>query len=97
MQFLILAKLTSGFLDKGLPANFAQILEEETAHAKTGYLKGSLRQIWLQQPGPGAVAIIEADSLEAAEKVAAGFPLAQAGLLEAQVIALAPYTGFGEN
>jgi hypothetical protein len=76
------------FLQNGLPTNFEQIVEKEKAHAKKGYLEGSPSQIWLVTPGPGAVGIVEADSLEHAERVAEGFPLAQAGLLEVEVIVL---------
>jgi hypothetical protein len=96
MQFLIVAGMRPGMLESGLPENFEQLIEQEIAHAKKDYLKGSLRQIWLQTPGPGAVAIVEADSLESAEKIVADFPLSQAGFLDAKVIALMPYAGFGD-
>ncbi|MQB46140.1 muconolactone Delta-isomerase family protein [Rhizobium sp. ICMP 5592] len=96
MQFLIVAGLRAGALDNGPPANFEQLIEEEKAHARQAYVQGSIRQIWLQTPGPGAVAIVEADTPEDAERVFAEFPLAEAGLLDGKVIGLAPYAGFGE-
>lgn len=96
MQFLIVANLRAGVIESGLPENFEQLLEKETAQARQGYLDGSLRQIWLQQPDPAAVAIVEAQSLEDAKRVAAAFPLVEAKLVDSHVIALAPYSGFGE-
>jgi hypothetical protein len=63
--------------------------ERDALIKRGGVVIDSPSQIWLATPGPGAVGIVEADSLEHAERVAEGFPLAQAGLLEVEVIALA--------
>ena len=43
----------------------------------------------------GAVAILEAESAEQAQKIAMQLPLAQAGLLDIRVIGLMPFDGFG--
>ena len=95
MQFLMVGTLPPDALDSGRHPNIRQLLQEEQAHAKKSYMEGSIRQIWLQSPGPGAVAILEANSIEDATKLALSFPLAQAGLLSVNVVALAPYAGFG--
>jgi muconolactone delta-isomerase len=95
MQFLLVGDLQPEALERGRHPEIKRLLAEEQAHARKGYMEGSIRQIWLQSPGPGAIAILEADSLEDAEKVALSFPLAQAGLLKVKVIALTPYAGFG--
>jgi muconolactone delta-isomerase len=97
MQFVLVADLRPGTLESGRPANFEQLVEQEKLHVRKAYLEGSIRQIWLQTPGPGAVAILEAGSLQEAEKAVAGFPLARAGLLEVRIIALAPFAGFAES
>ena len=96
MQFLLVANLQPDAMDSGPHPNFTQLLQQEQAHTRKAYLEGSIRQIWLQSPGPGAVALIEANSLDDARRLALSFPLAQAGLLSVNVIALAPYAGFGE-
>jgi uncharacterized protein YciI len=95
MQFLMLGNLPADAFDSDRHPNIKDLMREEQAHAKKSYMDGSIRQIWLQSPGPGAVAILEANSLEDARKLALSFPLAQAGLLTVNVIALTPYAGFG--
>lgn len=94
-QFLMVANLQPDALDSGRHPRINCLLQEEQAHARKAYMDGSIRQIWLQSPGPGAVALLEANSLEDARKLAFSFPLAQAGLLNVNVIALTPYAGFG--
>jgi uncharacterized protein YciI len=96
MQFVLVGNLPSDVLESGRYPNIKQLLEEEKAHARKAYLEGSIRQMWLQSPGLGAVAIIEANSLEDAERLGKGFPLAKAGLLDVKIIGIVPYTGFGE-
>lgn len=94
MQFLLVANLHPDALDSRRHPNINLLLQEEQAHARKSYMDGSIRQIWLQSPGPGAVALLEANSLDDARKVALSFPLAQAGLLDVNVVALTPYPGF---
>lgn len=94
-QFLLVATLDPNALEGGRHPNIKDLLQEEQAHAKRAYLDGSIRQIWLQSPGHGAIALLEANSLDEARRLALSFPLAQAGLLNVNVIALAPYAGFG--
>lgn len=93
-QFLLIGNLQPEALDNGRHPNFTRLLEEEQAHTRKAYMDGSIRQIWLQSPGPGAIALLEANSLEEARALALSFPLAQAGLLNVNVIALTPYPGF---
>lgn len=95
MQFLMIGNLPPDALDSSRHPDIKRLLQEEQAHAKKSYMDGSIRQIWLQSPGPGAIALLEANSIEDARKFALSFPLAQAGLLNVNVIALTPYAGFG--
>lgn len=96
MQFLVIANLPRDIFKSGRYPDIGRLLEQEKAHARQAYMDGVIRQMWLQSPDPGAVAILEADSLDEARKLASAFPLAQAGLLQVKVIALTPYAGFGE-
>lgn len=91
MQFLFVGDLSPESVQH---PEFKHLLAEEQAHTRKSYVDGSIRQIWMQSPGPGAVAILEANSLEAAQRLALSFPLAQAGFLKVKVIALTPYAGF---
>lgn len=96
MQFLLVANLRPDAPDNGQHPDFSHLLQEEQAHTRKAYMDGSIRQIWLQSPGPGAVALLEANSLDDARRLALSFPLAQAGLLNVNLIALTPYAGFGQ-
>lgn len=93
MQFLLVGTLHPDALS-GRHPEINRLLDEERAHARKGYMEGTIRQMWLQSPDPGAIAILEASSLDDARKFALSFPLAQAGLLEVKIIALTPYAGF---
>jgi muconolactone delta-isomerase len=94
MQFLVLAKPRSDLFAKGAPADFQQLLQQEQARSRSAYAEGWLRQIWLRQTGNGAVAIVEAASLEEAEALLKDFPMYRAGYLETEIVPLAPYSGF---
>lgn len=91
-QFLLVGTVRPGAFQK---PEIKRLLEEEATHARKAYMDGTIRQMWLQSPDPGAVAIIESSSIEDARRFASSFPLAQAGLLDVKIIALAPYAGFG--
>ena len=94
MQFMMIGDLPQDIFQH---PNIGRLLEQEKAHARNAYMDGVIRQMWLQSPNPGAVAILESDSLDEAQRVASAFPLAQAGLLKVKVIALTPYAGFAET
>ena len=95
MQFLVVTALKHGVLENGVPENFHQLIKEETAQTRQGYLDGSLRQVWLRATGHGAIALIEAATQESAEALINAFPLFKAGMVDAEIIGLTPYTGFG--
>jgi hypothetical protein len=84
-QFRLVGDLDPDVLESGRHPEINRLLEEARAHARKAYMDGSIRQMWLQSPGPGAVAILEANSLDDAQKVALSFPLAQAGLLKSRL------------
>jgi hypothetical protein len=95
MQFVMVANLKPGAKQSGGCTDFQQLLKDEKAHTRSAYMEGAIRQVWLQSPGPGAIAILEAESPEQAQKIAMQLPLAQAGLLDVSVIGLMPFDGFG--
>ena len=95
MQFLVIADIRT---DPGFKAeNFADLLKQEVESAVAGYLDGSLRQLWLQDPNGGAVALIEAGTITEANSIIAQWPLQKAGWLDARLIALKPFPGFGRH
>ncbi|HZT14167.1 MAG TPA: hypothetical protein VFA29_15310 [Candidatus Baltobacteraceae bacterium] len=93
MQILsITRRRTEQFSD----AQFEPLLEPEAERIRALYAAGSVRECWSRQDVPGAVTMIEADSLEDARALVESFPLVQRGMLEIQqLIPLRGYRGFG--
>lgn len=93
MQFLaVLRRRTESFTDE----QFAPVLEPEAERVRTLYAQGIVRNIWSRDDSPGAVSLLEADSLEHAQAICKSYPLMQKGMLELQMlIPLRGYRGFG--
>jgi muconolactone delta-isomerase len=92
MQFLMLGRRV---VERFGEAEFAPLLEPEAEQARRLYADGVFRQVWGRQDVPGAAALIEAGSLEEAQRHVASLPLVQRGMLETQIIPLTGYRGFG--
>ncbi len=75
--------------------DFAPLLEAEAERARELYAQGTVRHMWGRLDVPGAVTLLEADSLEAAQAALGTLPLAQAGMLDVTVVPLTGYRGFG--
>lgn len=58
------------------------------------YRRGVLRQIFSRQDRPGAVLLLECDSLVAAEALVSELPLVRDDLIEFQVVPLSPFVNF---
>lgn len=69
-------------------------LVAEAQHAWKLYKGGILRDLYFRQDRPGVAFFAEADSIEAAKKELAQFPLAKAGLISWEVIPLGPFTNW---
>jgi hypothetical protein len=68
---------------------FGRLLPDEMAAMRSLKAKGALVQAW--SPGqPGAVLLLEAPDLAGATSVAAGLPLAAAGVIATEIIPLYP-------
>jgi len=85
-------------LERDIPnvnaSEFKPYLREEAWQVWELYLSGILREIYFRQDKTNAVLILECASLEEAQAVLNTLPLVQAGLIEFEVIPLAPYPGF---
>jgi hypothetical protein len=55
---------------------------------------GVVREIYFRDDRPQAVIILEAGSVEEAQRILARLPLVEAGLIEFGVIGLRPYPGY---
>jgi muconolactone delta-isomerase len=92
MQILVVVRRrTEAFSEE----QFAQLLEPEAEMLRTLYAEGIVRHAWSRSDVLGACLMMERDSLEEAHDAFARLPLAAAGMLEAQLIPLRGYRGFG--
>ena len=64
---------------------------DEARHAWQLYKSGIVRDMYFRQDRPGVAVIAEAESVDAAQKALAEFPLAKAGLIGWEVIPLGPF------
>jgi hypothetical protein len=92
MQFLSISRRRS---DQFTDAQFAALVEAEIAQARTLYADTFIRQIWHRADIPGACILVEAESLDQARERLHTLPMYRAGMLEATIIPLVPYAGFG--
>lgn len=97
MQFLAIAQPNFERFTSGLPSDFEAMVRNEQEKVRICYRGGELRQIWEKAEGRGAVALFEADDRQSLDSLLASFPLVAAGYVQFQVIALAPYSGFGDD
>jgi hypothetical protein len=85
MNFLVICRPAPGADE----ATFGRMLAEEIEAMRRLKVAGALSQAW--SPGrPGAVLILEAPDLAGATSLAAGLPLAAAGLITTEIIPLHP-------
>ena len=83
MQFLVICRPAAG----ADPDEFSRLVPFETEAMREQKARGTLTGAWI--PGyPGAVLMLEVADAEAADRVLAGFPLLEAGLITTEVIPL---------
>jgi muconolactone delta-isomerase len=70
------------------------LLREEAARAWELYQAGELRELCFRADRQEAVLFLEAVDLAAARAVLARLPLVRAGLIDFELVSLAPYPGF---
>jgi uncharacterized protein YciI len=91
MQFLSISRRRTELFG---PEEFDKRLDAEAQRVRELYGEGTVRIIWSRGDVPGAVMLLEADSLEDAQSAVGSLPLAQAGMLEVQIIPLKGYRAF---
>ncbi|HEY8313371.1 MAG TPA: muconolactone Delta-isomerase family protein [Candidatus Baltobacteraceae bacterium] len=92
MQFVaILRRRTEAFSHE----EFAVHLDAEAQRVRELYASGKLRAAWGREDVLGAVLMLECDDRAEADAVVASLPLALHGMLEATLIPLRGYRGFG--
>ncbi len=92
MQVLVIARVIAGTaIEKVLP-----LVKPEAAKVWEYYAADLVRTVHYFADNSGAVLLFEAPNLEAVNGAVTQLPMVQAGLLECEVIPLAPYTGIAE-
>ncbi len=92
MQILaVLRRRTEAFTD----AQFAPLLDDEAEALRRLYAEGIVRSAWSRDDVPGACLLLESDSPEHARAALERLPLFAAQMLEAQIVPLKGYRGFG--
>jgi muconolactone delta-isomerase len=86
-------------LEKELPGasaeRFQPLLKDEARRVWELTQSGALREIYFRADRQTAVLVLECAGVEEAQGLLAGLPLVAAGLIEFELIPLAPYPGFG--
>lgn len=90
MKILALEHEKTGFS----AANAAPPLKAEAQRVWELYQAGIVREIYFRQDRTEAVLVLECASLEEARQHLDSLPLVQCGLIEFEIIPLAPYPGF---
>ncbi len=90
MKILALEKETPGVTAE----QFQPHLKAEAACAWQLYQAGLIRELYFNRDAHTAVLILEAASLDEARQALTHLPLVQEGLIEFELIPLAPYNGF---
>jgi muconolactone delta-isomerase len=71
-----------------------ELLREEAARAWQLYRDGVVRELHFRADREMAVLVLEAADVEQARRALATLPLVRAGLIDFDVVPLAPYPGF---
>ena len=71
-----------------------KLLREEARRVWELYRANVLREIYFRADRPQAVLVLECETISDAEAALKTLPLVQAGLIESEIIPLAPYPGF---
>lgn len=77
-------------------ADFAPLLDAEAERARQLYAQGVVRAMWGRKDVPGAILLLEAESLDAARGFVDTLPLRAKGMLDLDMLVpIGPYRGFG--
>jgi muconolactone delta-isomerase len=74
--------------------DFQPHLKDEARQAWQLYRQGIFRELYFDERQHTVVIVMECESEGAAQEVLSSLPLVQAGLIEFEIIPLAPYDGF---
>jgi muconolactone delta-isomerase len=91
MQFISISRrLIEQFSDE----EFAAHIDAERERVRELYRDGVVRSIWSRKDAAGAVMLLECSDEAAARAAVDSLPLARRGMLEVQILPLAPYPAF---
>jgi len=91
MKILAKSRMAPGFA----PEKVQELRVPEAKHAWELYASGFVREMYMTLDGRGAVLMLEAESVEAAQKQIDELPMVKANLIGFDLTALTPFTPFG--
>jgi len=91
MQFLA---ITRRRIETFSQAQFDEVLGPEGDAVRDAYGRSEIRAIYSRGDVPGAVLLLEQPDVEAAWGFMEALPLARLGMMDVEVVPLAPYRGF---
>lgn len=78
--------------DVDLPPDFETVRQAEQARTADYLARGVLRELWLFADYSGALLLCEAETLEGAQAISAGYPMVEAGYITHEIHPLLPGT-----
>lgn len=90
MQILALSRRLPGVTDGQL----APLAEQEAAAAFALYAAGTFRSLYMLPERPGALVVLECESLDDARRIMATLPMVKAGLIDFDYSRMTPYVSF---
>ena len=91
MQFLVITRRKTETFDQHA---FDALVHEEISAARILYGSGFTRQLWHRGDGCGACQVVEADNITSVHQKLSELPFIKNGMLDVEVLELAPYRGF---
>ena len=92
VQFIVLYRRR---IDEVTFPGMAVPLKAEYQRLRELYAQERIRRIWSRHDTPGCCFLLEANSPEAAHEIVDALPLAQAGMIETQIVPIGHFDGFG--
>jgi len=91
MKLIALERPVPGVADEAFTA---EILREEALRAWDLYQSGALRELYFRADRKEAVLFLEAEDVAAGKRILGELPLVREGLIDFELVPLAPYPGF---
>ena len=95
MQFFVAFSNSARFAEEGMPADFAEVMQEDQARIRQLYAEGTIRDAWaFDRPERGGALLFETDSVAQFDELLASIPFVERDYNDYEIYPLAPFPGF---